>query len=270
MSDTEPETVKPYICVATPCYGGQVFTTYLTSILKFSIVAERRQDIQLGYLIRGGDSLITRARNSMVAEFLANEKYTHLLWIDADIGFEPEAIYRLLWSGHDIAAGVYPLKALTLPEELNGNRDEIFKASQRYPFNPIDPNDILVKKGFIEVKDAPTGLMLIKREVIEKMVASYPELKYKADKQIGLEGVAAKIADYYYNFFDTFIDEQGRYLSEDYAFCRLWQRIGGTVHVDALSKLTHTGSHKFEGDFHGMLTSKYKKKADQTPPVEGE
>ena len=260
---TDTPAVKPNIFIGTPCYGGQVFTNYFTSVLGLTIAAQKRNDISLGFRVRGGDSLITRARNSLVAEFLANEQFTHLLWIDADIGFTPDAIYRLINSGHDIAAGIYPLKALTLPEELNGNRDELFKKHQRYPFNPVDPNNIDVKGGFIEVKDAPTGLMLIKREVFTKMVEHYPELKYNPDKQVGLEGIAAKIADHYYNFFDTFIDESGRYLSEDYAFCRLGQRIGGKVHADALSKLSHQGSYKFEGDFHGMLTAKYEKQDKQ-------
>ena len=217
MSDTS--AVKNNIMIGTPCYGGQVFTNYLTSVLGLVITAQKRNDLNLGFRVRGGDSLITRARNSIVAEFLASEQFTHLLWIDADIGFTPDAIYRLINSGHDIAAGIYPLKALTLPDELNGNRDELFKKHQRYPFNPVDPKNIDVKNGFIEVKDAPTGLMLIKREVLEKMVEAYPELKYNPDRQVGLEGIAAKIADHYYNFFDTFIDESGRYLSEDYAFC---------------------------------------------------
>lgn len=260
MTDTtQPTKTIPNIMVGTPCYGGQVFVNYFTSILGLVNTVRQRNDVSLGFRVRGGDSLITRARNSIVAEFLANEQFTHLLWIDADIGFTPDAIYRLINSGHDIAAGVYPLKALTLPEELNGNRDELFKKHQRYPFNPVNANNIDVKNGFIEVKDAPTGLMLIKREVFLKMIEAYPDLKYYPDKQVGLEGIAAKISNHYFNFFDTFIDEEGRYLSEDYAFCRLWQRIGGKVHVDALSKLSHQGSYKFEGDFHGMLSSRYQK-----------
>lgn len=255
-------TPQPNIMIATPCYGGQVFTNYFTSMMGLFITAQKNKDLSLGFRIRAGDSLVTRARNSLVAEFLANEQFTHILWIDADIGFTPDAVYRLINSGHDIAAGVYPLKAFSLPENIEaGNRDEIFKKYQRYPFNPIDQKNIDVKNGFIEVKDAPTGMMLIKREVFETMMAAYPELKYRPDRQIGLEGIAEKIADHYYNFFDTIIDEDQRYLSEDYAFCRLWQKIGGKVHIDATSKLTHQGSHRFDGDFQGMLNLMYKKQS---------
>jgi hypothetical protein len=89
------------------------------------------------------------------------------------------------------------------------------------------------------------------------MKEAYPNLKYKPDHQVGLESLANKINDHYYNFFDTFVDEEGRYLSEDYAFCRLWQRIGGKVYADANSKLTHTGSYQYQGDFARMLKSRY-------------
>jgi hypothetical protein len=257
---------RPHICIATPCYGGQVFQNYFLSIISLIYAVERRKDIDLSFIVRGGDSLITRSRNSIVAEFLSTPKYTHLLWIDADIGFSPEAVYRLLMSGHEIAAGVYPLKAFTFPDDIPAQtRDELFTRYTTYPFNPIG-NTFKVENGFVEVKDAPTGLMMIQRGVFDKMVVKYPELKYKPDRQVGLEKLAHLIDDCYYNFFDTFIDDQGRYLSEDYAFCRLWQNMGGKVYVDADSKLTHQGSHQYVGDFNKMLAYRYTRHDNNTPP----
>jgi hypothetical protein len=263
VSKTTPDTVqanqKPHICIATPCYGGQVFQNYFLSIISMIYAVERRKDIDLSFIIRGGDSLITRSRNSIVAEFLSEPRYTHLMWIDADIGFSPEAIYRLIQSGYEIAGGVYPLKAFTFPDELPAqNKDDLLTRYTTYPFNPTGTS-FRVDNGFIEVKDAPTGLMLIQRGVLEKMILEYPNLKYKPDHQVGLEKIANKIDDCYYNFFDTFIDETGRYLSEDYAFCRLWQNMGGKVFIDAESKLSHQGSHLYQGDFNKMLSHKYVK-----------
>ncbi len=248
---------RPHVVICTPCYGGQVFQNYFLSIISLIYAVERRKDIDLSFIVRGGDSLITRSRNSIVAEFLSQPKYTHLLWIDADIGFSPEAIYRLLQSGHEIAAGVYPLKAFTMPDEIPAQKKaDLFLNYTTYPFNPIGPT-FKVENGFVEVKDAPTGLMMIQRQVFDKMVQAYPELKYKPDRQVGLEKLAATIDDCYYNFFDTFVDDAGRYLSEDYAFCRLWQKIGGKVFCDAESKLTHTGQHQYQGDFSKMLAFRY-------------
>jgi hypothetical protein len=261
-----PHAPRPvHLCIATPCYGGQVFQNYLLSLINFIYTVERRKDMDLSFIVRGGDSLITRSRNSIVAEFLSQPAYTHLMWIDADIGFSPEAIYRLLYSGHDIAAGVYPLKAFTFPDEIPAqSKEELFLRYTTYPFNPVG-NTFKVENGFVEVKDAPTGLMLIKREVFTKMIAAYPELKYKPDRQIGLEKLADQIDDCYYNFFDTMIDEEGRYLSEDYSFGRLYQRLGGKVFVDAESKLTHQGSHQFQGDFQKMLNYRYTRQDGPLP-----
>jgi len=258
-----PLQQKPHICIATPCYGGQVFQNYFLSIIGLIYAVERRKDIDLSFIVRGGDSLITRSRNSIVAEFLSEPKYTHLLWIDADIGFSPEAVYRLLQSGREIAAGVYPLKAFTFPDVIpEQTKDELMLRYTTYPFNPIG-NTFKVENGFVEVKDAPTGLMMIQRGVFNKMVEAYPNLKYKPDRQVGLERLAAKIDDCYYNFFDTFVDAEGRYLSEDYAFCRLWQLLGGKVYCDADSKLTHQGSHQYQGDFQKMLSYRYTRSEPQ-------
>src|SRR6478752_586038 len=266
MTDTKtPAPKRPHIVIATPCYGGQVFQNYFLSIINLVYATQRRNDVDLSFIVRGGDSLITRSRNSIVAEFLSRPEYTHLLWIDADIGFHPEAIYRLLESNYDIAAGVYPLKAFQYPDEIPAmSKDELTYRYTGYPFNPIGTT-FTVENGFVEVKDAPTGLMMIKREVFDRMKTAYPNLKYKPDRQVGLERLANQIDDHYYNFFDTFVDKEGRYLSEDYAFCRLWQEIGGKVYADARSRLTHTGSHQYQGDFGKMLQYRYR--IEQNPPT---
>lgn len=239
-----------HIAVATPCYGGQVFQNYLLSIIKL-IYAAQKFDVQLSFIIRGGDSLIPRTRNSIVAEFMVSTQYTHLLWVDADIGFEPEAVFRLLAADRAVAAGVYPLKKIMWPDRVErGMAMNEFKArATKYPFNPINGARVDAD-GFIEVLDAPTGLMLIKREVFEKMRDAYPNLKIVVDDMPGLENIADKVVDWNYRFFDVMTEESGRYLSEDYAFCRRWQNIGGKVVVDVASNLTHQGTNVYEGNFH--------------------
>jgi len=179
------------------------------------------KDTHFSFLIRGGDSLIPRVRNSIVAEFLSKDQYTHLLWIDADIGFTPEDVLRLLDSGHDVACGIYPLKKINFPDHIPGpmTQEEFKVLYTSYPFNPIARTFNIPPNGFVEVLDAPTGLMLVKRECLLKMMVQYPELKYKPDTMLGLEGIAEQIDNYYYRFFDVMVDDAGRYLSEDYAYC---------------------------------------------------
>ena len=240
-----------HIAIATPCYGNQVFTNYLTSMIRLMIAwkSDVFKDTHFSFLIRGGDSLIPRVRNSIVAEFLSKDIYTHLLWIDADIGFTPEDILRLLESNHDVACGIYPLKKINFPENIPAMSQEEFKVLYTsYPFNPIARTFNIPASGFVEVLDAPTGLMMVKRDVLLQMMGRYPELKYKPDTMLGLEGIAEQIDNFYYRFFDVMVDDAGRYLSEDYAFCRRWQAMGGKVYADMHSKLTHQGQYMYEGN----------------------
>lgn len=105
-----------------------------------------------------------------------------------------------------------------------------------------DENGEIVLKvdedGFMKVHDAPTGFMVIKRSVFEKMMAAYPELNYISDSDYNRENKGP-----HYRFFDCMVDPKSkRYLSEDYTFCHLWRQIGGDVYVDVQSNLTHQGA----------------------------
>ena len=102
------------VMVATPCYGGSLFYKYVTSIIQL-IGAADKAGMGLEFFFRAGDSLVTRARNDCVAQFLSSPQFTHLFWIDGDIGFSPEAAMRLLLSDRAVAAGVYPLKRQDWP-----------------------------------------------------------------------------------------------------------------------------------------------------------
>ena len=256
-----------HIAIATPCYGNTVFTNYLTSMLRMMIAwkSDAFRDTHFSFLIRGGDSLIPRVRNSIVAEFLSKDIYTHLLWIDADIGFTPEDVLRLADSNHDVACGIYPLKKINFPDHIPGpmSQEEFKVLYTSYPFNPIARTFNSPANGFVEVLDAPTGLMMVKREVLTKMMVQYPELKYKPDTMLGLEGIADQIDNFYYRFFDVMVDDAGRYLSEDYAFCRRWQAMGGKVYADMHSKLTHQGQYMYEGNVLKTLVARTKQLNDQ-------
>ncbi len=197
---------------------------------------------------------MTRARNGAVAVFLENETWTHLIWIDADIGFHPRAVHRLLLSDYDISAGIYPLKIELWPENgppVGMSRNQFVNTYARYPVNTGFAGEDMVTievldDGFMKLREAPTGLMCIKRQVFVEMMKAYPELKYTPDS-IGVDA-----NKHYYRFFDTSVDpETNRYLSEDYTFCRLWEKLGGSIYVDATSNLTHQGFQGLYGRLSG-------------------
>lgn len=241
---------KTHVVLCTPCYGGQVFQNYFLSVIKL-LIATQKHGVRLSFIIRGGDSLIPRTRNSIVAEFLTIEDATHLFWVDADIGFDASSVFRLLCADRDVVAGIYPLKKINFPPVIpkDMTRQEFDAHYARYPFNPISKTFKIDTDGFVEVLDAPTGFMMIKRGVFTKMIEKYPDLKITADIMPGLEHIKDKIKDLEYRFFDVMTEENGRYLSEDYAYCRRWQKIGGKIYADVASNLTHQGGHVFTGNF---------------------
>ena len=113
-----------------------------------------------------------------------------------------------------------------------------------FKFVNRDLKQIAIENGVIKLHDGATGFMMIKREVIERIIMARPDLHY-ADA-IGLD---PKYDPYKYALFDTSIDEVTReYLSEDYHFCKLWRGMGGKIWADLSIKLDHTGYYKFAGD----------------------
>jgi hypothetical protein len=223
------ENKKLSVMIATPCYGGLLSEAYLHGIMDLTRVASQNKfQVQLNTM--GNESLITRARNTLVSQFLDADKknpnnLTHLMFIDADIGFKGEAVRRVLESDYDIACGIYPRKSIEwdrVPALVKQSEKYIEQRALGYNLNFANPNKISVDKGFTEVLDAATGFMCIKKEVFYKMIEAYPNLKYTSDQIVNGERYGS---DSCYALFDCIIDEKSnRYLSEDYAFCRLWQK----------------------------------------------
>ena len=250
---------SPKVFIGTPCYGGMITAEYFKSCLQLTSIAPiNKVELQFGTI--GNESLVTRARNTLVQLFMDEPNCTHLLFIDADIGFNPQTIMRMLKLDKDVVTGVYPRKTIDwrkikkrVKENNDISEDELHAASLQYNLNVKNPERVEVKNGFIEVLDGATGFMLIKKQVFEKMAKAYPELKFKSDQHLGSPHDTQfdyhDTSEWNYAFFDTMIDpDTKRYLSEDYAFCRLWQKIGGTVYADITSGLTHYGTYAFKGN----------------------
>ncbi len=247
------------IFIGTPCYGNMLTADYFKSCLQLTaLAASKKVELQFGTI--GNESLVTRARNTLVQLFMDNEDYTHLLFIDADLAFNPESVFRMLDLDEDVVTGVYPRKVIDwtkairrVNENPNIKEDELHAASLQYNLNVKDPKKVIVKKGFIEVLDGATGFMLIKRNVFKKMALAYPHLRFKSDQHLGDPHDKTfgyhDTSDWNYAFFDTMIEpDTKRYLSEDYAFCRLWQKIGGKIYADIVSGMTHMGNYSFKGN----------------------
>jgi hypothetical protein len=192
------------------------------------------------------ESLITRARNISIARFLYKSDADFFIFIDADIHFAAESVIRLIESGHDVAVAVYPKKVIMWNQAdeavQNGDTRDLARLSSSLVMN-FKYAKSKIEDGFTEVLDGPTGFMCIKRSVIVTMYEKYKNLMCVNDHQ-------NRDLEEYCAIFDCLIDpDNRRYLSEDYAFCRRWQLIGGKIHADVTTVLGHVGTLRFNGSF---------------------
>jgi len=264
------ELKKHKLFIATPMYGGQCYGLYAKAALDTQTTLSK-YGIECKFSFLFNESLITRARNYLVDEFLRSG-YTHMMFIDSDIHFNPQDIIALLALDKDVIGGPYPKKSI--------NWKNIAEAARKHPDMPVTDLPSLVgeyvfnvvkgTKSFqvtepIEVLEIGTGHMMIKRQVFEKMAEAYPNIQYKPDHvgQANFDG-----SRYIHAYFDTIIDTKDsptgggsddtkdsptgggsdRYLSEDYMFCQMWRKIGGQIYMCPWMKNQHIGTYAFAGD----------------------
>jgi hypothetical protein len=242
---------KPFIMIATPCYGGLVYQGYVESIIQLMVYASNK-DFAITLAMNGGDSLITRSRNLLVSKFLELPDATHIMFIDADICFKPEYVHRMLSYDQDVVAGMYPVKNIDwtqmqkgINDKPNMNIDQLSEAGLHFVGTPCRGAEREEQDGFVTGIYAGTGFKLIKRIVFERMMEAYPETKYQVAHLYPKPKVQSQNM---YALFDCMIDKMaGIYLSEDYAFCQRWREIGGKIWLDTQSRLTHIGTYKYDG-----------------------
>ncbi len=248
------ESIK--LTVATPCFGGNLSTLYFASMFKLQRALRAYPNVELTVQLRDGDALITRARANLVAAFLDDPSATHLLFVDADIGFEPEGVLRLLTSGADVVAGTYPIKRINWDKVrtvIEAKRPNAQSAALDYVFETEDQNNIVTASGFARVRYVGTGFLMIRRRVIEKMCQRYPSLQFCHEHSIA--GALANSSNRF-ALFECIIDPAtGTYLSEDFSFCKRWTDMGGEIWADLESRLNHVGPATFYGDFATQFSS---------------
>lgn len=270
------------LLVCTPCYGGMVFEGYMRSILDLQRLADQVK-MRFATFTITNESLIPRGRNTCVAQFLASD-FTHMMFIDADITFDPMSVLRMIAFNQPVVAGCYPQKwvningaAEILRRDPLMDPEEALTRSHRYVVNWDTTGATYIKNeagnivglklevagdGFISVSEAGTGFMLLKREVFDVMRARMPDQSFVNDQpHLSTPEFEGK----WWLFFDCMIHpESRRYLSEDYAFSWKWVNVcGGKIWLDTTAKLNHTGTYTFKGDVGKYLGFD---RATSTPP----
>ncbi len=230
------------IYIATPMFGGQCYGTYALSVI--DLVAEfskRGYNHSVSYIYN--ESLINRARNRLVAKFLETD-FSHLLFIDADIGFNKEDVFRLLEYDYPVLAGIYPKKMVCwdkIKEAINKGLplDAAFRYQNDYVGNVMDENNRMItfndyNQPLREFKYVGTGFLLIERKVFEILEPHVP--KFRTSQ------VDPLISDY---FSLAITEDEKILLSEDYDFCNKCTKHSIPIYVAPWIKLTHTGTYTF-------------------------
>ena len=249
---------KNKLFIATPMYGGMAHGLYIKSSLDLQTTMNKYA-IETKFSFLFNESLITRARNYLVDEFLRSD-HTHLLFIDSDIHYNPQDVLALMALDKDVIGGPYPKKSMNWGNiaqaaRANPNLDpkELEQLVGEYVFNVVKGTKQFSVTEPLEVMEIGTGFMMVKREVFERMEKEYPTIKYKPDHigQANFDG-----SRYIHAYFDTVIDTKDsitgggseRYLSEDYMFCQMWRKLGGSIFLCPWMKTQHVGTYAFTGN----------------------
>lgn len=288
------ELRQKHIFVATPMYGGMCSGMYTRSAIDTTTLAAR-YGIDLKFFYLFNESLITRARNYLVDEFLRAEQYTHLMFVDSDISWDPNDLISLAAlcdeDKHPVIGGPYPKKTIAWEKVRNavdaglGDNSplDLEKYTGDFVFNPTGGNSRISLVEPVDVLETGTGFMMIHRSVFEKFKETYPKYSYKPDHN---RTEHFKGDRYIHAYFDTIIDNDvwmgegasngsDRYLSEDYMFCQLVRKMGLSVWLCPWMVIQHVGHFVFNGNMkdlgqlqyasHGMdlETRPFKEKRDK-------
>lgn len=210
------------ILICTPTYSGQVHAAYAVSLTE-TICLLRQRGIGAEVHISAGSSLLAAERNRLVEHFW-NSTATHMLCVDADLGWPAQAVPAMLATQRDLVCGVYPAR----------DKERVFLFRPRK-----DAEGRIVQDGHLVGMDyVPAGFLLLSRDCIRKMREAHPGLLCVPKKDNG---------DRFHALFDNAVYE-GEYWGEDFTFCRHAREAGIEIWADPLIEFDHAGVR-------GMLTS---------------
>lgn len=233
-----------HIRIATPMYGGNCKGIYMDSVLNLTFaLAQKGHQISFSKIYN--ESLITRARNNLVKEFMDSDA-DYLFFIDADEGFNVADVIAMIETDVDVIGGVYPMKNInwdSVRAAALAGKENLAEHSGFFAMNLLPGTTSIKITEPVEVTEVATGLMLIKRRVFEEMESHCPKYAINgSDAQFDFNRMVTE-------YFATSITEDGILLSEDYHFCRKWREMGGKVYAAPWVNVVHAGDYQFSGRF---------------------
>jgi hypothetical protein len=264
---------NPKIYLLTPCFASLCYVSYVHCLMR-TIELCKNYDIKLQVEFCRNDSLVSRARNNLVARAMADPEMTHIMFIDNDITWDPLDMIKLMVSNKQLVGGIYPLKNYNWSELIKDKQNPfnsnavqtiISRKNQSQFKNLISDEEMLqynllkynvnyitpalsIEENLAKVKHIATGFMMIQRNVIEKMSKAFPSTKYVDDVNF----LRQHENEFAYALFDCGVEE-GHYFSEDWLFCHRWTKMGGSIWMDVSINLTHTGIEDYRGSYLATL-----------------
>lgn len=226
------------VFAAIPAYTGNVLCQTAQCLFDEFTDATRR-GWRFNTVFHVGNSMITRARNTLVSHFLTTDA-TDLAFIDADLAWQRGALCRLIALQEPVVCGLYPKRSEPLEWPLILRED-----------GNLTPDP---QSGLLEIGGAPGGFMRIKRPVLEQMIKAYPELAY--DEPYAPGGVS-------YSLFD-FARNGRNYISEDYVFCQRYRALGGKIWAEPRITFEHIGQKAMRGRFADFIATEANRRAAPT------
>ena len=239
------ETNKNHLMICTPVHS-YVSIHYMKACLDLQKECILNK-IKITFQIMKS-SLVTQGRNLCASAFM-NSDAEYMLFIDSDIEFSTRAVMRLMKSPHEVSLIPYPIKQKTDAKFRKDFEtrpdDDINTMGNLFPIEIPNTKDIRPVDGFIEVIKGPTGMMMLKKSVFDKLKEHYKELTIS---QKTLMNGELTDRPNYYNFFDTYWSPKNKtYMGEDFYFCQLWRAIGGKIYALCDEELSHIGEYKYTG-----------------------
>ena len=237
---------KPSLMIATPMYGGMCTGHYVSGLLG-TLNKMRQVGVPVYWAQIMNESLITRARNDLVRLFM-DMGFDYLMFVDADISFDGDAVATLLAANRDIVCGIYPKKEIDwvkVEAAAKQGRTNLRDYGGAFVFNMASKKADTDHEGCVEIRHGGTGFMLIKRRVFEILKDHVPTYRTSSFQDPGTGEFVKPLT---HEFFATSIDENNTLLSEDYHFCELWRKQGGKVYANPFIKLEHVGTYVFSGN----------------------
>jgi hypothetical protein len=234
------------VIIATPMYGGFCTSGYTASMIDFMKKYGSNQDIKFEFMYGVGEALVTRARNMCANIFLKSDA-THLLFIDSDIQFVPEQLFKMIQTKNDFVCGIYPKKNIQWDQVKDAVKngisvDQLQTAGSEF-LVIFDTKIPKTSEGLVEIERAGTGCMMISKKVFETLSDKVNSFRIESPVNSNVKfGQDEMYKEYFYTSTDP---DTKIFLHEDFTFCKMWKETGGKIYGAPWVQLKHIGNHTY-------------------------